>query len=327
MFKEEIRWGIIGCGDVTEVKSGPAFNMVANSQLLAVMRRDAAKARDYAHRHGVARWFSDADELINNPEVNAIYVATPPDTHALYTIKCLEAGKAVYVEKPMAKNLAECMAMIDVSKKTGVPFYVAYYRRMMPGFLKVKELVDTGVIGKPLFCNLKFLIPARTGDLKKEYNWRVDPSISGGGYLFDLGCHQLDLIDYILGPLENIKALCFNQAGIYSPEDCISAGFTIHDQIIGNAFWHFSAPEYCQEDLIEIAGEKGKIVFSTFGFTPTRLEVDGKTTMLDNPRPEHVQQPMIEAVVNTFLGNGSCPGTPEAAMRTNKVLEEITKPK
>jgi predicted dehydrogenase len=83
---EEIRWGIIGCGDVTEIKSGPAFNKVANSKLVAVMRRDSAKAADYAKRHHVPKWYDDASKLINDPEVNAIYIATPPLQHDYFTI-------------------------------------------------------------------------------------------------------------------------------------------------------------------------------------------------------------------------------------------------
>jgi len=97
-----IHWGIIGCGDVTELKSGPAFQKVPGSKLVAVMRRNADLARDYAKRHGVARWYSDASELINDPQVDAVYVATPPDSHALYAIQAMKAGKPVYVEKPMA---------------------------------------------------------------------------------------------------------------------------------------------------------------------------------------------------------------------------------
>ncbi len=152
---EEIKWGIIGCGDVTELKSGPAFNKAEQSQLVAVMRRNAEKAADYAKRHGVPKWYSDADQLINDPEVNAIYVATPPDTHAMYAIAAMKAGKPVYVEKPMARSYAECREMIRVSEETGMPLLVAYYRRTLPAFLKVKELVDGGAIGQPLTVNIR----------------------------------------------------------------------------------------------------------------------------------------------------------------------------
>src|SRR5882757_10269989 len=103
-----IRWGIIGCGDVTEVKSGPALQRATGSALVAVMRRDRAKAEDYARRHGVARAYDDAAALIADPDVDAVYVATPPSSHAAYTLAAARAGKPVYVEKPMALSHAEC---------------------------------------------------------------------------------------------------------------------------------------------------------------------------------------------------------------------------
>lgn len=108
-----IGWGIIGVGDVTEVKSGPAFQKADHSALVAVMRRTSALARDYAERHGVTRWYDDADALIHDPHVNAVYIATPPDTHMDYTLRVAQAGKPVYVEKPMARHHAECRRMID----------------------------------------------------------------------------------------------------------------------------------------------------------------------------------------------------------------------
>src|SRR3954452_17932800 len=143
-----IKWGIIGCGDVTEVKSGPAFNKVSDSKLVAVMRRDAAKAEDYAKRHGVPKWYSNAYELINDPEINAIYVATPPLQHEEYTIAALEAGKPVYVEKPMAVDAAAAASMQKVALRTNMKLSVAHYRRAQPVFIKIKELLESGTIGE-----------------------------------------------------------------------------------------------------------------------------------------------------------------------------------
>jgi predicted dehydrogenase len=145
-----INWGIIGCGNVTEVKSGPAFNKVSGSKLLAVMRRNRELAEDYARRHNVPKVYSDAHELINDKEINAVYVATPPGSHAEYAIAALKAEKPVYIEKPMALNHTECKKINKASEKYGAPVFVAYYRRALPGFLRVKELIENGVIGKVL---------------------------------------------------------------------------------------------------------------------------------------------------------------------------------
>jgi predicted dehydrogenase len=175
-----VKWGIIGCGDVTEVKSGPAFQKVDNSELIAVMRRNGEKAADYARRHNVPKWYDDADKLIHDPDINAIYVATPPDSHAEYAIQAMEAGKPVYVEKPMAMNAAECQQMIDVSKRTGMPLFTAYYRRAQPYFVKLKQLIDMPAIGDIKMVNLILHWPAKPEELEGAAGWRVDPAVSGG---------------------------------------------------------------------------------------------------------------------------------------------------
>lgn len=319
-----VNWGIIGCGNVTEIKSGPAFNKVSGSKLVAVMRRDGSKAKDYASRHKVPRWYDNAEKLISDPEVNAIYVSTPPGSHAEYAIKAMQAGKPVYVEKPMAANFSECKEMLRISEETGISLFVAYYRRMLPGFLKVKHLIDTGTIGNPIYFSIRFFVPPYKEDFKSPPPWRVIPEISGGGYIFDLGSHQLDFIDYVLGPVEEVSALSLNQGNLYKPEDFISAGFKCQSGAAGNAVWHFTAPEYLKEDSIEIAGEKGKIKFSCFDFTPVELTVNGKTIYFENPRPLHVQQPLIQTIVEELLGKGKCPSTGINGARTGRLLDIIS---
>jgi predicted dehydrogenase len=184
---QEIKWGMIGCGDVTEVKSGPAFNKVPNSSLVAVMRRDAEKAKDYAFRHGVPKWYADGEELINDPEVNAIYIATPPAQHEAYCLLALAAGKPVYVEKPMTLNAESGLRMEEASVRYDTKLTVAHYRRAQPMFLKVKSLLEDGVIGDVRFSSLQMLQPQQSDLIANvESNWRLDPAISGGGLFHDL---------------------------------------------------------------------------------------------------------------------------------------------
>ena len=148
MFKDkEVRWGIIGVGDVCEVKSAPAMNLIEGSKLVAVMRRDGQKAQNYAQRHGIPKWYDDADALINDPDVNAIYIATPPGAHEIFTLKAAQAQKPVYVEKPMARTHNECLSMIKACETANVPLFTAYYRRMLPNLLKVKSLLEESIIG------------------------------------------------------------------------------------------------------------------------------------------------------------------------------------
>src|SRR4051812_48513080 len=141
-MRDPIRWGIIGCGDVTEVKSGPGFQKAHGSQLVAVMRRNAALAADYAKRHGVPRWYNDAKALVNDPEVDAVYIATPPGVHVEGALLAAAAGKPAYVEKPMARNTTECDVIIQALARADQKLFVAYYRRAMPRFLKLRELLE-----------------------------------------------------------------------------------------------------------------------------------------------------------------------------------------
>ncbi len=176
---KKVNWGIIGCGDVCETKSGPAFYKCENSALRAVMRRDGEKAEDFAQRHNVPAFYTKAEDLINDPEVDVVYVATPPSTHALYTIMALESGKPVYVEKPMAVDFKECIKMLDAAKKYNQKLWVAYYRRSLPYFEKVKELIDNQSIGKIQTVRTLFSRSPLVSDLKSENNtWRIKKDVT-----------------------------------------------------------------------------------------------------------------------------------------------------
>lgn len=319
----EIRWGIIGCGDVTEVKSGPAFAKVPQSKLVAVMRRDAAKAEDYARRHQVARWYSKADKLINDPEVDAVYVATPPGSHLEYTLKVAAAGKPVYVEKPMALNYAECAQMIQACEQAQVPLFVAYYRRAQPIFRKIKELITTGAIGDVRFINIRLYHPIAPDLNPAQLPWRLQPEQAGGGLFFDLASHQLDLADYFFGPVTGVQGLKANQAGFYAVEDVVSANFSFASGVQGSGLWCFTVADNARTDSTEIVGSAGRIQFSTFGYDVITLENQAGKQEFKIPYPQHVQQPLIQEMVDQLLGRGTCPSTGESAARTALVMDKI----
>jgi predicted dehydrogenase len=322
---EQVRWGIIGCGAVTEVKSGPALSKIASSQLVAVMRRDKDKAEDYALRHGVPKWYDDADELINDADVNAVYVATPPASHAEYTIRAARAGKPVYVEKPMALNFGQCQEMIDACEAAGVPLFVAYYRRRLPDFLKVGNLVESAAIGEPRFVSVELYHAPRNGLNKDNLPWRVIPEIAGGGHFMDLGSHQLDFLDYVLGPIASVTGRAANQARLYPAEDIVTADFAFESGVLGSGMWCFTVAKHCHTDQMQIVGSKGRITFSSFDIEPVRLETAEGVEEFTIPRPEHVQQPLLQTVVDELLGRGKCPSTGVTAARTSRVMDEILK--
>ena len=325
MIAHEVKWGLIGCGNVTEVKSGPPLQLTPHSSLVAVMRRNPVLAEDYAKRHHVPLWFSDADELINHPEVNAVYVATPPDSHCEYAIKAMRAGKPVYVEKPMARTYAECLKMLRVSEETGVPLFVAYYRRALPGFVKIKELIDSQAIGSVRLVNIRFYRPMK-GDLNGvEIPWRLSPEIAGGGLLFDLASHTLDFLDYLFGPVKKIKANAFNQAGIYKAEDLVMANWMHESGAAGTGTWCFTTSDKNNLDEVEIIGDRGRIIFSTFEFSPVVLENEDGRKEFPFEKPAHVQSYLMAKIVGALLGKDESPSTGKSAARTNHVLDEMVK--
>lgn len=319
----KVRWGIIGCGDVTEIKSGPAFQKVENSELVAVMRRNGEKAADYAKRHNVPKWYDDADKLINDSDINAIYVATPPSTHAAYAIKSMRAGKPVYVEKPMAMNADECQQMINVSEETGMPLFVAYYRRALPYFAKLKELIDMQAIGKVKMINLILHLPAKPEELDGSAGWRVDPSISGGGHFHDLAAHQMDYLEYVFGPIKEVKGTATNQAGLYATNDVVAAAFQFESGVMGTGSWCFTVPEKQSVDVTEIVGSKGKISFSFFSNTVLHVETETKVENFDIPHPAHVHQPLVDLVVKELRGEGMCPSTGKTGKRASFLMDKI----
>nr|WP_068892016.1 Gfo/Idh/MocA family oxidoreductase [Pedobacter panaciterrae] len=321
---KEIKWGIIGCGDVTEVKSGPAFNKVPNSSIVAVMRRDAVKAQDYALRHGVPKWYDNAEKLINDPEVNAVYIATPPLQHEEYTLLSLAAGKPVYVEKPMTLNAESALRMKNASADCNVKLSVAHYRREQPMFLKIKHLLAEKVIGDIRFVQLQMLqSPAHDLIANSDTNWRLDPSISGGGLFHDLAPHQLDLMIYYFGQVSSSSGISVNQSKVYKADDLVVGQILFENGVVFNGTWCFTVSESDKKDLCEIIGSAGKISFPIFGNKVT-LKKDGYEEEFIFEALQHVQQPMIEKVTAYFLGKGDNPCSAEQAILSMELMDSFT---
>lgn len=321
-MKKNIRFGIIGCGDVTEVKSGPAFQKAQGSELAAVMRRRADLAEDYARRHGVPRWYADAGELIGDPEVDAIYIATPPSSHKEYALAAAKAGKPVYVEKPMAMNAAECEEMLEACRSAGVPLFVAYYRRALPRFVKVKELLQEGRIGEVRFVRtVHTATPFKMPQGGPPLMWRLDPAVSGGGLFLDLASHTLDLLDHLLGPVAEVQGHASNQGRAYSAEDIVSGEFLYESGVHGTGLWCFNSWENTEYN--EIVGSEGTIRFSTFTEAPVLLRTSSGEESFTIPHPAHVQQPLVQTMVDELLGRGTCPSTGESAIRTSRVADRL----
>lgn len=324
MKPETINWGFIGCGEVTKHKSGPAFQNVENSTVVAVMSRDLENAQNYAKEQGIKKWYDDAQQLIQDPEVNAVYIATPPSSHATYAIMSMKAGKPVYIEKPMAVTYEECTRINRIAKETGVKCFVAYYRRYLPYFLKVQELIKDGVIGKVINVQIHFAQPPRDLDYNKEnLPWRVQPDIAGGGYFYDLAPHQIDLLQEMFGCILSASGYKSNLGGLYTAEDTISSCFQFESGLVGSGSWCFVAHESAKEDRIEIIGNKGMVCFSVFSFEPIALYNEEGYTEIKVENPKYVQQPLIQAVVDDLLGKSICTCDGISATTTNWVMDKI----
>ncbi|MEJ7778133.1 MAG: Gfo/Idh/MocA family oxidoreductase [Daejeonella sp.] len=317
---KKITWGIIGCGDVTEVKSGPAFNLVPGSELSAVMRRDEAKASDYAQRHQVRKWYSNAEELINDDEINAIYIATPPAYHEAYTVQALKAGKPVYVEKPMALDSLECIRMMEAAEKYSCKLSVAHYRRAQPKFLKILGLLKDKAIGDIVSADLNFRQAYQPGT---ENTWRANPAISGGGLFHDLAPHQLDLILYFFGQPLMTEGTSLNRASLYDADDYASAYIIFNEGIKFSGQWDFNARADDETDMCEIIGTKGTIRFAVFDGL-CELIINGRTESLNFAQLAHVQQPMIEQVVNYFLNKGPNPCSAVDGVEVMRMIDRVT---
>ncbi|MEP7083220.1 MAG: Gfo/Idh/MocA family oxidoreductase [Betaproteobacteria bacterium] len=318
-----IRWGMIGCGDVTEIKSGPGFYQAQNSTLVAVMRRNGGLAADYARRHGVPRWHDQADAILQAPDIDAVYVATLTDSHCEYVLRCAAAGKPVYVEKPMAMNPAQCAEMIAACRAADVPLWVGYYRRALPRFLAVRELIEDGAIGNIRMVVIRQFqrLPAAEQFVGGALPWRVNPSLSGGGFFFEGSCHGLDFLDFLFGPVERVSALAGNQGGAYPAEDTIAATLRFASGVYASGAWCFAAD--FEEEYCEVIGARGRIRFSVSRPIPIQLYRGDAFEEIAVADPPCVHQPMIQSIVDELNGHGRCASTGESAARTAWVLNEI----
>lgn len=304
---QTINWGIIGCGDVTEKKSGPAFNKVENSRLVAVMRRNPEKAADYAKRHGVPKWYSDAYQLISDPEINAIYIATPPDSHEEYTLAALKAGKPVYVEKPFSLSANSAKKIVEAVEKHQTKLVVAHYRRGLPMFMKIKDLIQSETIGKTRLINLNFLQPHMSAIITQtDDNWRVNPAKSGGGLFHDMAPHQLDILMWIFGEPTQTRGIALNQGGFYPADDLVSGNVIFKNGVVLSGSWSFAVAASEAKDWCEIIGTEGKIGFPIFG-NYYELTIGNKTERVAFETPENIQRPMIDKVVKYFLNQEENP--------------------
>lgn len=320
MQEKNICWGIIGCGNVAEVKSGPAFQKCKSSKLLAVMRRNALKAKDFAERHQVPLWYDDVTNILKNEEINAVYIATPPSTHLHYALKSLAAKKDVYLEKPMVISTHEATLLKKVVFESNNKLVVAHYRRQLPMFKKIRELVTNNSIGDIHFVDLKYLKAH-----KEDENWRLNPEISGGGHFHDIAPHQIDFMYYLFGDFNAAEGFSSNQIK-NNTSDTVNGIINFKNGVQFRGIWCFNMPKELEEDSCIFYGSNGSISFSFFG-NKVKLTINKKTETFDFEPPKHIQQPFIQQVTNYFLGIRTNPCSVEEGYIVNQIMDVFTKSK
>jgi predicted dehydrogenase len=208
--------------------------------------------------------------------------------------------------------------MVSAFQEAKLPLFVAFYRRSLDRFINAQNLVSSRAIGTVTGVNYRFTSPpGKFQDISQV--WRLQPEFAGGGLFMDLGCHTLDIIDFIVGPLQNAAGVASNCAGLYDVEDAVALSFVTQDGAPGTAHWNFAGAYI--EDVIEITGTKGRVTLSTFGNEPAQFfDADG-VEKFDLPNPLHIQTPMIQTIVDELLGRGTCPSTGKTAQRTAAIMD------
>lgn len=318
-----IRWGIIGCGAVTEVKSGPALYKTEGFTVRMVMRRNLEKARDYARRHGIQEATDDADFLIDHSEIDAVYIATPPDSHLRYALKVAAAGKPCCVEKPMTPSYAESLALNQAFAEKNLPLFVSYYRRSLPRFLKIKQWIDQGRIGEVRHIHWQKTKPASDWDKRGVPQWRTDARVAPGGYFDDLASHGLDLFAFLLGPFQEVSGQGINQQGFYSAFDALRAHWQHESGVTGSAYWNFGTA--LRSDKVCIEGHLGQIQFSVLDEHPIELIYpdSSKNKVLQIVHPPHIQSPHALNMKRHMEGSAQHPSTGDSGLHCRWVMEQI----
>lgn len=318
----DLKWGLIGYGDLAGKRVAAALQGVDGSTLSGVWGRDFSKTKEFCARHKISAAHNSLDELLKS-DVDAIYVCTPPDSHAENSLASLEAGKHVLVEKPMASSPEECKAMIAKASEYGKTLGVAYYRRAFPKMQKIKELIDDGGLGTPTWANIaahSWFAPA-ADDPKR---WRVEKSNSGGaGALADIGVHRLDLLDYWMGESKVLFSNLQHLVQDYAVEDGASAVLQLENGAPVHVYFSWNSKTWI--DRFEIVGSEGKIIAEPLDGDSLVIIRGREKEDLQIAPPDNAHLPCVEDFVRSVQAGSTplCDGA--AGLRTNILLDEILK--
>ena len=310
---EKLKWGIIGAGNVVEFKSGPSLQQAEDSQVIAMFSRTYSKAKNLAEKMNIPRVYNTKEEFFSDPEIEAVYISTPPDSHYNYAIEAIEAGKHVLVEKPMATSVTECEGMTIKAAEKNVVLMTAYYRRFWPSYCKIKSIIDSGEIGNIIYLSLNFFYNGYPGS-GTPVPWRLEKEISGGGLFVDVGSHRLDMANFLVGNFKKVIAIATRYHSELKVEDTV--GLLAETETNAHVHGYFSFNLPVTYDSMQIVGTRGRIIMDVFDSNNIELQKDDKRIIYTIKRtgPTHLglvnhfikvvkkqQKPMIDGLTGTHI--------------------------
>ncbi len=303
-----LNWIVIGIGDISIRRVIPAIQAEPRSRLYGLVTRDAAKAAPYN-----TQVWATLDEALSDPEVHAVYVATPVFLHAPQTIKSLRAGKHVLCEKPMAMNEAEARSMVQAAEESGRTFGVAYYRRMYPKVYRARQLLAAGVIGQPVVAELT--CHGWFDEKQSHRNWLIDPALAGGGPLFDIASHRIDVLNFLFGQPGRVTGQLSNAVHHYAVEDNATVLIEYPGGVRGlvDVRWHSKI----SRDECRIRGTEGEMDLSPLN-GPELIYPGGRENL---PPHANLHYPIIENFVDAVLGKTSLQAGGASSFWTDWVTE------
>ncbi|MDA1165321.1 MAG: Gfo/Idh/MocA family oxidoreductase [Planctomycetota bacterium] len=313
-----VRWGIVGCGDVARKRVATAIQSDSNSELVAVCRRNKEKLQQFGSEFHVPVATTSADELIQSPDIDAVYIATPVNLHRPQTIAAAEAGKHVLVEKPMAMSVSECDEMIAACLSANVRLGVAYYRPFYPVIRRMSDLIEAGEIGRVLSVSATTCTPFAINPGEDGY-WRVVPETGGGGALMDIGSHRLDLFLRMFGPVVDVKALCGTVAADYQADDVATLALRFASGVHG--ILHCCFGSTTDPDEFAILGTQGRLVSRPLNGGGLTIEHGASQRVELHPPADNYNAPLIADFTVSILESLHPTVSGEAGREVNRIME------
>jgi predicted dehydrogenase len=307
-----LNWIVIGIGDIATRRVIPAIQTEPRSRLYGLVTRDPQKAAPYD-----ARVWSTLDEALSDPAVEAVYVATPVFLHAPQTIQSLRAGKHVLCEKPMAMNEAEARSMVQIAEESQRTLGVAYYRRSYPKVQRAKQLLAAGVIGKPVLAELTS--HGWFDEKESGRSWLIDPAKAGGGPLYDVASHRIDVLNFLFGEPLRVSAHLSNAVHDYAVEDNATVMIDYAGGVRGvvDVRWHSKV----KRDECRIRGTEGEMELNPLN-GPELIYPGGRENL---PPHSNLHYPMIENYVDAVLGKAPLLASGASSLWTDWVIERARK--